>query len=506
MQLYAGAAVTHDLARRSLSALLWNYAGGGGKAVAQLLIQIVLARMLGPEVFGQYSAVLVVLGIGWLFADSGFGSALIQKHTLEESDVSQALGWVLLLASIIASAIAGLAPWLADQFSDRALIPMFQASAVLIFLQALSNISASLMRRELDMKRLQIIQLGAYLIGFGVVAMVLAYRGMGAWSLIIGFGVQAFLSLAGGLAVVRHSLRPSLRGDAKLRDFGVKVLMVNLVNWAIENMDRFLVGKFWGVQALGLYAVAFNLSRSPVAMLVGSFQAVAFSSASRIQEDDARICRGYLAVLSLLMLVLFPAFAVISYEADAVVELIYGAGWRSAAPLLAAFAITTPIYALGAVTGPLLTARSAMGKEFNAQFLILVVLMVGFVLLREAPLASAVWIVPVAYALRFIFLFLALRSVLPIPLRSVLRALFAGILLAAAGLFAAAESRFWMAEAAWGNLFPLFAGATVILLLMPVVGGKIIGSELRTLLSARQAESRVVRVFCRLLGLPGLKG
>jgi PST family polysaccharide transporter len=506
MQLNAGATVTHDLAQRSLSALLWNYAGGGGKAVAQLLIQIALARMLGPDVFGQYSAAMLVLGIGWLFADSGFGSALIQKHTLEESDVSQALGWVLLLSSAIASTIAGLAPWLADQFSDQALVPMFQVSAMLIFLQALSNISASLMRRELDMKRLQIIQLGAYLIGFGVVAIALAYRGMGAWSLIIGFGVQALLSLVGGVAVVRHSLRPSLRGDARLRDFGVKVMVVNLVNWAIDNFDRFLVGKFWGVQALGLYAVAFNLSRSPVAMLVSSIQTVAFSSASRIQDDDARLRRGYLAVLSLMMLILFPAFAVISYEADTVVELIYGVNWRSAAPLLAAFAITTPIYALGAVTGPLLTARSAMRKEFNAQFLILVVLIVGFVSLREAPLDRAVWIVPAAYALRFLFLLMALRSVLPIPLSSVFRALFGGILLAAAGLIAAAGSRFWAVEAAWGNLLPLFFGAMVVLLLMKAVGQKIIGPELRTLLSARQADSRMVRVFCQLLGLPSPKG
>ena len=54
--------LTNDLARRSLTALLWSNVGGGGKAIAQLLIQIVLARMLGPEVFGQYSAVLVMLG------------------------------------------------------------------------------------------------------------------------------------------------------------------------------------------------------------------------------------------------------------------------------------------------------------------------------------------------------------------------------------------------------------------------------------------------------------
>lgn len=504
--LRTGAIVTHDLAQRSLSALLWNYAGGGGKIVGQLLIQIALARMLGPEIFGQYSAVLIVLGIGWLFADSGFGSALIQKHKLEKSDVSQALGWVILLASISASVIALLAPWIAEQFADTALIPMFQVAAALIFLQALSNISASLMRRELDMKRLQIIQLGAYLVGFGVVAMVLAVQGYGAWSLIAGFGVQTFLTLSGGFIVVQHSLRPSLFGDGKLRDFGLKVMAVNMANWAIENLDRFLVGKFWGVQALGLYAVAFNLSRAPVGILVGSFQSVAFASASRIQEDGERIRKGYLAILSVLALIMFPIFVVISYEASTIIHIVYGKTWASAAPLLAAFAITTPIYALGAVTGPLLAARSAVEKEFNAQILTLVVLLVGFVLLRNTPLTQAVWIVPFAYTLRFLFLSAAMQKVLPMPAHDVVRVLAGGVLIAVSGVIVDMALRWvWGRSADWTNLVPLTGSAAATLLLMNVAGKRLIGRELHALLDARRTDSRMVRVVSRLLGLPSRK-
>lgn len=336
--------------------------------------------------------------------------------------------------------------------------------------------------------------------------MVLAVQGYGAWSLIVGFGVQGFLALLGGFIVVQHSLWPSLFGDKKLRDFGIKVVAVNITNWAIENLDRFLVGKFWGVQALGLYAVAFNLSRAPMAILVSSFQTVAFASASRIQEDDERTRKGYLAILSALSLIMLPVFGVVSYEANTIIRVVYGETWSSAAPLLAAFAVTTPIYAFGAVTGPLLCARSAVREEFNAQFLVLAVLMIGLIVLRDAPLVQAVWIVPIAYTLRFLFLTKALQKVLPMPAHDIIRVLAGGVLLAVFGVMVDIVLRLvWAHSAEWTNLIPLIGAAVATLLLMNIVGKKLIGRELQALLDAGGVKSRVIRVLCGLLGLTSRK-
>ncbi len=133
--------------------------------------------MLGPSVFGQYASILVVIGFGWLFADSGFGAALVQKKDIDDNDVGYALGWVLLLSVITGAGIMGLSPWLAKALGESALVFPLLACGPIIVLQAVSNISSSLMRRNLDMKRSQVIQLIAYVVGFGVVAIVLAQQG-----------------------------------------------------------------------------------------------------------------------------------------------------------------------------------------------------------------------------------------------------------------------------------------------------------------------------------------
>ncbi len=51
----------------------WNMAGGVTRAMAGLVINTMLARMLGPEPFGQLAMAAVVVGLGGLVGGGGGG-------------------------------------------------------------------------------------------------------------------------------------------------------------------------------------------------------------------------------------------------------------------------------------------------------------------------------------------------------------------------------------------------------------------------------------------------
>lgn len=494
----------HDLARRSVQAVFWSYLGAGGKIAAQLVIQILLARMLGPSVFGQYAAVLVVIGFGWLFADSGFGAALVQKKDIDDNDVGYALGWVLLLSVVTGAAIMGLSPWLAKALGDSALMFPLLVCGPIIVLQALSNISTSLMRRNLDMKRSQIIQLIAYVVGFGVVAVVLAQQGAGVWSLVIGFLVQTLISLIAGYWVVRHTLVPRLEGDAGLRKFGFSVLGTNLANWAIDNLDRFLIGRQWGIAALGAYSAASNLSRVPVTLLVSSFQSVVLSSASRVQDDHDRLRRGFSAVLSLVSVVTFPLAAVLALKADFVIHTLYGDQWEQAGMLFAAFCVALPSYVLLSVTGPTLWAVGAAASEFKVQLFTAFVLLTGLLLLAGQPLAAAIWLIPCVYLFRFLLVYRVLGQRIGLANRQTLQAITGGLVLTAIVIcielattqLAPNLSNPLLLNAAQGALHAI--ACLTILRLAPRF---FMGTELCTMLVNRRAESKVARVACQIISL-----
>ena len=496
--------MTHDLARRSVQAVVWSYLGASGKIASQLVIQILLARMLGPAVFGQYAAILIAIGFGWLLADSGFGAALIQKKDINDLDVGYALGWVLLLSVSTGVVIMAMAQVIATAMGDQALALPLLACGPIIVLQALSNISASLMRRDLDMKRYQMIQLASYIGGFGVVALVLASAGAGIWSLVIGFLVQTLITLVAGYCIVRHTLSPRLSGDAGLRKFGFSVLGTNLANWAIDNLDRFIIGRQWGIAALGAYSAASNLSRVPVTLMVSSFQSVVLSSASRVQEDKERLRRGFNAVLSLVSVVTFPLAAMLALKADFVIHLLYGDQWGQAGQLFAAFCIALPSYVLLSVTGPTLWAVGAAASEFKVQVFTALLLLTGLFLLADQPLGQAIWLIPVVYLIRFLLVYGVLRKKIALSNRQCGKAIAGGLALSVivvvleigSAHLAPASTPPLLLHAAQGGF-----AALVCLLFLRLAPRFFMGTELCTMLINRCNESKVARVACKVIAL-----
>jgi O-antigen/teichoic acid export membrane protein len=490
-----------DLAKRSVAALSWNYLGAFGRLLAQLAIQILLARMLGPQAFGQAMAAMIVLGFGWLVSDAGFGSALVQRPEVSEHDIGYALGCILLVSTVIGAAIALAAHPIAMLLGDVQLAPLIIACAALIPLQALSNLPMSLMRRKLQMKRLQVIQLGGYIFSYGGVGLLLAWRGFGAWSLVGAFAAQSFTNLVCAYTSVRHTLRPRLSGDAALRSFGLRVMATNIANWAIDNLDRLIVSRQWGAASLGEYSAASNLSRAPASLLVTSVQSVVFASASKLQAEPERLARGFLAVLGMISLLSFPTFAFLALHAELVVHTLYGSRWAGAGPLFAAFCVGLPFYAMLSVTGPVLWAVNAVASELKVQLFTGICVVAGLWLLSGRPLSTAVWIIPALYAMRVGLVYAAFAARIRLdPMRTV-RALAGGLCCAVlTGLTFLGVSSFvteTLASAAIGATLT----AVLCLLSLRLLPDLFVPAELSVVLRNRTGDSKGARALCRLIGI-----
>ena len=74
--------------KKVLSNLAWRFAERSGAQVVQFVVQIVLARLLGPELFGKIAIITVFIAIFQVFVDSGLGNALIQKKDSDDLDFS----------------------------------------------------------------------------------------------------------------------------------------------------------------------------------------------------------------------------------------------------------------------------------------------------------------------------------------------------------------------------------------------------------------------------------
>lgn len=490
---------TTTISSRSTIALFWGAGGAIGKIAGQLLVQITLARILDPESFGQFVVLLSVLSLGSVLADCGFGAALIQKKEIGSNDVSLALGWSLIASIVIALVINSLAPFLAHQFGDESLELMFSISAFLIIPHSVGNLSTNLLQRELQMKIIQIIHLFSYIVCFGGVSTTLALMGWGGWSLIIGYAIQATFKVIATYSVSRHTLIPRLWGDRALIKFGFKSLGNDLANWSMDNLDRFVIGKFWGLYPLGLYSVAFNLSKAPVGMMLYAVQNIAFASSARLQENPLAIKRGFQVVMAATALTTLPLFTIIALESPVILNIIYGEKWIMAAPYMTALAASIPLISLGSVAAAILRGAGAIGTEFRIQLVTAFVFFFGLLFLRNLSLDVAIWNIPLAYLIRLILFLMVAKKLLLLKTLEILLPLRGAVFLATTGVLVTALAHiFHFTSTKFMGVLPLLAGCCALALLFISKFRWCMDSSLLAIIRLKFAQGRLATIIAWL--------
>ena len=99
---------------------------------------------------------------------------------------------------------------------------------------------------------------------------------------------------------------------ASLRDMaGFSSYMVGhrILYYLQVNGDRFLIGKYLGTAALGVYAVAYNTMLVPASKIGGPLQRVLSPAFCRMQDEPERIAAAWARVTRLMAAVTVPALA-----------------------------------------------------------------------------------------------------------------------------------------------------------------------------------------------------
>ena len=269
----------------------------------------------------------------------------------------------------VASAIFFSADSLAAFFSKPEAAFIFQWLSLVILINALTAISTNLLKKALNYKVLQIAQLSSYCLGFGCVGIPLAMAGYGGASLVASWLVQSSSNLAILYLHVRHPLSPRLwtaDGHHMLR-YGATVLGTNLINRALNDADKILVGRVFPAFTVGLYTTAFNFVNSPSSTIYVNLQSIVFSACARLQDDHEALRRVFLRLLSLITLVAFPFFMVIGAGSEFIIATLYGDAWVEAARFLTPFALVMPFLLVWGISTPILWNSGHTKLEFWLQ-------------------------------------------------------------------------------------------------------------------------------------------
>lgn len=280
----------------------------GAQVISQIIRlggNLIMARLLAPEMFGLMSIVVTTHVVLALLSDIGLRPAIIQSHRGDDPVFLNTVWTVQVLRGgglFVACVAIALGLYVAghfDVFDPKSAFGSPQLPLVLI-VASFSGVISSLQtsnyvtaNRYLNLRGIIVIDLLSQAAGLiAMVALGLATRSI--WALVLGSIVAATVSTGLG-----HKYLPGIANRfmlnrevlAEISKFGFWILVSSIAYVLALNLDRIYLGAAITATALGIYAIALNLYQAADMLISRLFESVllpVLSEASRTSREKLR--------------------------------------------------------------------------------------------------------------------------------------------------------------------------------------------------------------------------
>lgn len=332
-----------------------------GANILRLAIQLallpILARLVGPAEYGLVALAVPFVLFCNVLADGGLGSALARKQS-PSPELESTVFW---LAGAIGAGLAltvCLAAWPIGLALRQPRLPLLIIALAPILV--LSGFTAAANARVIRERRFAVFAAGDLIscLTSGAAALAAAAHGWGAWSLaaqqlVLWLFKFAWVVSASRLPIRLHC-RPREAGD--LLRFGGHSIGATLGDFVARNLDNVIIGGVLGAQALGYYAMAYQIIRVPDLVISGPLYLFIFSGvASAVGRNSGQTPAAIAtAALRLAATALAPLFVGLGLLAAPAVSVMLGTKWLGAIDTLAWLSLAGLGFSLNSVAAAVL--------------------------------------------------------------------------------------------------------------------------------------------------------
>jgi O-antigen/teichoic acid export membrane protein len=393
-----------DLKERAIRGGAAKFGAQAANFVLRMGSLMILARLLPPSDFGLVGMVTAFTGVLSLFREFGLSTASVQRATITERQIST-LFWInMLVGAVLAVVCIVSAPLIAAFYREPRLYMVSVVLASSFLFNAAGVQHSALLQRQLRFTELAVIEILSLFIStiasVGVAFWGLGYWALVVWSVTLPLAVTVMSWVATGWVPGRPHAGTGMRSMMR---FGGTLTLNNLVVYTAYNLDKVLIGRFWGAEIAGIYGRAYQLVTLPMDVFNGAAGSVVFPVLARVQDDVSRLRSYFLKAYSLVLALTVPITLFGAIFANDVILALLGPQWTDAAPVLRLMAPTVLIFAVINPTGWWLVSLGMVGRSLKLALVIAPVVVTGCWLgLPYGPkgvalgtsIAMGVWVVP----------------------------------------------------------------------------------------------------------------
>jgi O-antigen/teichoic acid export membrane protein len=305
--------------------------------VFRLGTTVTLARVFNTEDYGLMAFIYTVFELANVFTfKHGISAKIIQtneEHLTTICNTSYWLNWLLCIGVFFLQTITAFP--IAYLYDNTKIVFPLCVSALIYLFFPFYMINSAIIERE---NRLEITAIANAIQSFvsNLVTIILALLGMGIWSIVWSMIISTPVWIL--VTWKNTSWRPPIKFNLdrwrEIFDYGKNLLGLQILNKLTMNIDYLIVGKFLGVEALGLYFFAFNAGSGIITNVVYVFTSALFPHLCAVREDLVKLRKQYYSSLKSMSATIIPLVIVQCLLAPFYVPIIFGEKWNSAVPIL----------------------------------------------------------------------------------------------------------------------------------------------------------------------------
>jgi PST family polysaccharide transporter len=330
-------------------AIVWSVVNALGTKGTNFVVYLVLARLLGPQVFGIVALGVALTAFLEVICEHKFATVLIQQEALSEAEKSSVFYFQIGAGVAAAVTVGAFAAPLGRLFGESQLTSVLPWLALAMLINTTTYVQEALLKRALKFKVLTIRSMAANLLG-GAVGVALALAGFGVASMI----AMLLASAAAGACVLwwTSGWRPSGRFSAAafmpMYRSARFVASTAIAGAGALHANMFIVGFLFGASVAGLYSFALRIYDVLMRVTTFSLSDAAFPIFARKTGDLADYRASFIRLITSAGSMTVGLLMIVGALSPTLIHIAFGPRWDPASDYLIVYLLAGAFISVGA--------------------------------------------------------------------------------------------------------------------------------------------------------------
>ena len=312
------------------------------------VINVFLARILTPEIFGVVATFSMITTFAEIFTDAGFSKYLVQheySNTADQDLSMQTAFWSNAVFSCIIWGIVCLFRYpIASLVGSSGYENEIAVMSFVIPIVSIASIQLALYRRNFLFQQLLSVRIVTCIVPLAI-TLPLAIILRNCWALIIGTIAKEATNLV--MLMIRSEWKPKLRFSFKklkeMLSFSFIIMADNFMIWLTSYAGVIVTTGILSDHYIGLFKTGVSTIAPYINLVYGITAPVLFSALSRLQDNDQECKKVYYQFQHYTSLLALPLGVGIFVFRGFITDILLGQQWREASMLLGGMGLALAI-------------------------------------------------------------------------------------------------------------------------------------------------------------------